>query len=147
MDAVQSSLLRIADPAAGPRFQGEANTRLGSTHLRRFFQGTVLDASHEGGQWEFRLRSANHRCESVLVPMALDLATAGGAALDWIRNASDAAVHASKADAKEFERVKRRQEALRMTMSDIVKKREFAERVRTPEGRRIQAEAQAPILH
>lgn len=60
------------------------------------------------------------------------------AALDWIRDASDAAVHASKADSKKFEKVKRRLDGLRMTMSDIVQKREFAERVRTPKGQRVQ---------
>lgn len=68
-------------------------------------------------------------------------------ALDWIRNASDAAVHAAKANPKKFEKEKRRLDGLRMALTDAVQQREFAESVRTPNGGRVADGAQPPSLH
>lgn len=69
------------------------------------------------------------------------------ATLEWIRRASDEAVHAAKADPKKFEKEKRRLDGWRMALTDAARQREFAENVRTPTGRRAENGANAPYLH
>lgn len=67
--------------------------------------------------------------------------------LDWIRNASDAAVHAARFDRLKFEGEKRRLDGWRMALTDAAERREFAVSVRAPDGRRASSDSSRARLH
>lgn len=67
--------------------------------------------------------------------------------VDWIRNASDAAVHAAKLDPEKFEKDRRRLSEWRLTLTSVAGRREFAGSVLTPEGRRVTERPDASLMH
>jgi hypothetical protein len=67
--------------------------------------------------------------------------------LDWVRNASDEAVHAAKFDSEKFEKDRKRLSEWRLTLTSMVDRREFSEAVFTPHGQRLQQRPQASSLH
>jgi len=66
--------------------------------------------------------------------------------LDWIRNASDDAVHAARFNPRKFDRDRKRLSEWRTTLKAIAERKDFSEIVRTPDGRRI-ATRPAASLH
>jgi len=67
--------------------------------------------------------------------------------VDWIRNASDDAVHAAKYNAVKFEKDRKRLSEWRLTLASVVDRRNYSESVHAPEGQRNRNHHRASSLH